>query len=49
MLKKMRKIDEWGVEKFGALLVDRSGKTIAFLGVRWWVQTAKQEGDKIRF
>ena len=41
----MRKIDECDKEKFGAL--DGGEKTIAILGDRWWLQTAKQEGDKI--
>ena len=34
------------MEKFDTL--DSSEKTIAVLGDRWWPQTAKQEGDKIR-
>ena len=41
----MRKIDEGDMEEFGAL--DRSKKTIAILGDRWWPQAAEQEGDKI--
>ena len=41
----MRKIDECGMEKFGAL--GSSEKTIAILGDKWWPQTAKQEGDEI--
>ena len=40
----MRKIDEFGMDKFGTL--DSSEKTIAILGNRW-SQTAKQQGDKI--
>ena len=43
---EMRKIDECDMEKFSTL--DISEKTIAILGDRWWPQTAKQEGDKIR-
>ena len=45
MLEEM-KVDECGMEKFGTL--DRSKKTIAILGDRWWPQTAKQEGGYIR-
>ena len=44
--KSMRKIDERSVEKFGTL--DCSEKTINILGDRWWPQTAKQQGDKMR-
>ena len=36
----MRKIDECGMEKFGALYTNET--TIATLGYRWWPQTAKQ-------
>ena len=43
----MRKIDECGMEKFGTL-DSSSEKTIAILGDRWWPQTAKQQGDKIK-
>ena len=43
---EMRKIDECDMEKFGTL--DGSEKTIAILGERWWLQTAKREGDKKR-
>ena len=43
---EMRKIDECDMEKFGTL--DSSEKTIAILGDRWWPQTAKQKGGKIR-
>ena len=32
------------MEKFGTL--DSSEKTIAIRGIRWWAQTAKQEGDE---
>ena len=42
----MRKIDECGTEKFGTL-DNSSEKTIAISGERWWLQMAKQEGDKI--
>ena len=45
VLEKMRKIDECGMEKFGAL--DSSEKTISVLGDRWWTLTAKQEGGMI--
>ena len=41
----MRKIDEYGMEKFGTLY--SSEKTFAVLGDRWWLQTAKQQGDNI--
>ena len=33
------------MEEFGRL--ERSEKTIAFLGHRWWPQTAKQDGERI--
>ena len=46
VLEEMRKMDECDMEKFGAL--DGSEKTIAILGDRWWPQTAKQKGGKIR-
>ena len=40
-------IDRCGMGKFGTL--DGSKKTIdIILGDRWWPQTAKQEGDKLR-
>ena len=42
----MRKIAEGEMEKFGTL--NGREKTIAVLGDRWWPQTAKQEGDKVR-
>ena len=45
-MREMRKVDECDMERFGTL--DSSEKTIAILGDRWWPQTAKQEGDKIR-
>ena len=45
VLEQVTKIDECGMEKFGTL--DSSEKTIAIRGIRWWAQTAKQEGDKI--
>ena len=45
VLEGMRKIDECGMQKFGTL--DSSEKAIAILRDRWWLQTAKQEGDKI--
>ena len=34
------------MEEFGRL--ESSEKTIAILGGRWWPQTAKQDGDRIR-
>ena len=43
---EMRKFDECDMEEFGRL--ERSEKTIAVLGDRWWPQTAKQDGDRIR-
>ena len=36
---EMRKIEECGMERFGTL--DSSEKTMAILGDRWWLQTAK--------
>ena len=42
--EEMRKMEEFDMEKFGAL--DSSEKTIAILGDRWWPQAAKQEGIK---
>ena len=45
VLEEMRKIDECGMEKFGALY--SSETTGAILGDRWWPQTEKQERDKI--
>ena len=47
VFEEMRKIDECGMGKFGARLIDRSEKTKPILGDRWWAQTARQEGDKI--
>ena len=44
--KDMRKFDECVMEEFGRL--ESSEKTIAVLGDRWWPQTAKQDGDRIR-
>ena len=43
--EEMREIDECDMEEFGKL--DSSGKTIAILGDRWWLQAAIQEGDAI--
>ena len=34
------------MEEFGRL--ESSEKTIAIVGDRWWPQTAKQDGDRIR-
>ena len=44
-LEETRKLDVRDTEEFGRL--DRSEKTIAILGDRWWPQTAKQDGDRI--
>ena len=41
----MRKLDVCDMEEFGR--PERSEKTIAILGGRWWPQTAKQDGDRI--
>ena len=41
----MREVKEGGIKSFDAL--DNREKTIAILGDRWWLQTAKQDGDKI--
>ena len=42
---EMSKIDEFGMEKCGAL--DSSEKTFAIPGDRWWPQTTKhEEGGK---
>ena len=42
----MRKFDECDMAEFGRL--ESRKKTIAILGDRWWPQTAKQDGDRIR-
>ena len=42
----MKKLDVCDMEEFGRL--ESSEKTIAILGDRWWPQTAKQDGDRIR-
>ena len=42
--EKMRKLDVCDMEEFGRL--ERSEKTIAIPGDRWWPQTAKQDGDR---
>ena len=44
-LDEMRKVDEYDMEELCRL--ESSEKTIAMLGDRWWLHTAKQEGDKI--
>ena len=44
--KEMRKIDRCGMGNFGTL--ENSERTIAILGARWWPQTIKQEGDKLK-
>ena len=41
----MRKADECDMKQFSRL--ESSEKTIAILGDRWWLQTAKQDGDRI--
>ena len=43
--EEMRKLDVCDMEEFSRL--ERSEKTIAILGDRWWPQTAKQDGDRI--
>ena len=42
----MRKLDICDIEEFGRL--ESSEKMAAILGDRWWPQTAKQGGDKMR-
>ena len=42
--EQMSKKDECDMEKFGALLIDYSKKTIAD---RWWPQKAKLEGGNV--
>ena len=44
VLEEMRELDQCDVEEFDTL--GSSEKTIAFLGDRWWPQTAKQEREK---
>ena len=44
-LKEIRKSDVCDMEEFGIL--ESSEKTIAILGDRWWLQTAKQDWDRI--
>ena len=41
----MRKLDVCDMEEFGRL--ESIEKTIAILGDGWWLQTAKQDGDRI--
>ena len=43
--EEMRKLDVCDMEDFGRL--ERSEKTIAIPGDRWWPQLAKQDGDRI--
>ena len=43
--EERREIDGCDMEEFGTL--NSSEKTTAILGVRWWPQATKQEGDKI--
>ena len=45
VLEETRKIGERDMEKFGTL--HSSEKTIAILGDKMWLQTAKHAGDKI--
>ena len=42
---EMRDLDQNGMKSFDAL--DSREETLAILGDRWWLQTAKQDGDKI--
>ena len=44
-VKEMSKIDECGMDNFGAL--DSRERTIAIIGCRRWAQTAKQKRDEI--
>ena len=44
--EEMRKLDVCDMIEFGRL--ESSEKTTAILGDRWWPQTAKQDGDRIR-
>ena len=46
VLEEMRQREECDTEKFSTL-DSSSEKTIAILGDRWCLQTAKQRGDKI--
>ena len=39
------KLDACDMEEFGR--PERSERTIAILGDRWWLQAAKQDGDRI--
>ena len=45
LLEEMRKLDVCDMEEFGGL--ERSERTIAILGDRWWPQMAKQDRDRI--
>ena len=44
-VKEMSKIDECGMDNFGAL--DSRERTIAIIGCRRWAQTAKQKRNEI--
>ena len=44
-LEEMRRLDVCDMQEFGRL--ERSEKTIAILGNRWWPPTAKQDGGRI--
>ena len=47
-LEKMRKANECDMERnLVHYMVDKSDKTVAVPGDRWWPQKAKQEGDKV--
>ena len=43
--EEMRKLDVCDMEEFGRL--ERSEKTTAIPGGKWWPQTGKQDGDRI--
>ncbi|CAM9740836.1 unnamed protein product [Sphacelaria rigidula] len=43
----MRSVNEGGMKSFDAL--DSREKNMVILGERWWSQTAKLDGDKIRW
>ena len=41
--EEMKKLNKSDIEEFGR--PESSEKTIAILGIRWWPQTAKQDGN----
>ena len=43
--EEIKNVDVYDMEGFGRL--ESSEETIAILGGRWWLQTAKQDGDRI--